>query len=82
MGIDKTPCKGIYRILCNADLCSSDRARVSPECIGCLSSVIEIIDFDGKILNTLPAIPKEEEKKKSKPKVSQVTESTDSIESI
>ncbi len=82
MGIDKTPCKGIYRILCNDDSCSFDRIRISPECIGCPSSLVEIVDLDGKVLNTFPIKEKEEEKKKEKTKIPQVKKLSDPDGSI
>ena len=83
MGLDKTPCKGVYRILCNADSCISGRDKISPECIGCPSSIVEIVDLNGNILNTLPLKQKEVDKK-LKPKIYQSTESIsiDSVKSI
>lgn len=72
MDLDKTPCKGIYRISCSSDSCNSGKDRISPDCIGCPSSMIEIIDHDDKVLNTIPAMVKEEEKSKSA--ISQVAE--------
>lgn len=77
MGLDKTPCRGIYRILCGTDLCNQDKDKISPDCIGCPSSAVEIISLDDKVLNTIPVTTKEEEKKKLKPKALQVAEITE-----
>ncbi len=75
MGIDKTPCRGIYRITCKADLCNSEKDKISTDCIGCPSGLIEIIDLDEKVLNTIPGFTtKEEEKNKPKPRVSRIEE--------
>jgi hypothetical protein len=74
--LDKTPCRGVYRICCNADSCNSEMIIISPNCIGCSSSLVEILDLDDKVLNTIPTTAKEEEKKRVKPKILQVTEAT------
>ncbi len=69
MALDKTPCRGIHRILCNADKCDSGFDKINPGCTGCPQSLFEILDLDGKVINAFPSAKSESEvKEKSKGK--------------
>ena len=54
MGLDKTPCRGVYRISCSVGSCDEQKDKISPDCINCFRASVEILDLNNKVIGVFP----------------------------